>query len=187
MTQNNPHIQEQGQLIMIVGPMFSGKSTKLLEYVYDSKLPVKCFNSHLDNRYKENSISTHNDQHYPSTVYSKEAVTISLSPTLYAFEEIQFYPESFLDISLELYNLGHTVVCAGLNKDCFNNKYRIVEELSKAATTIFHLEAKCNVCGSPASNSQLLSGKNLDIEHPVVIGSNGVYEARCNKCYKIGE
>lgn len=62
------------KLKMFVGPMFSGKSTKLLQQIDRYKLANKniiCFKPQMDTRYtKDGFIVTHNDIHAPCHLVS---------------------------------------------------------------------------------------------------------------------
>lgn len=64
-----------GKIIVIIGPMFSGKSTKLIElinrYVYKKK-KVLMLKFNLDTRYTENDVLvTHDKREYPALPVSE--------------------------------------------------------------------------------------------------------------------
>ena len=64
-----------GKIIVIIGPMFSGKSTKLIEiinrYVYKKK-KVIMLKFHMDTRYSEKDILvTHDNREYPAIPVSE--------------------------------------------------------------------------------------------------------------------
>ena len=63
------------KLKLYVGPMFSGKSTKLLQQIDRYKIAKKnviCFKPKLDNRYTvDGFIVTHNNTHIPCHLVDK--------------------------------------------------------------------------------------------------------------------
>ena len=52
-----------GELNIVIGPMFSGKSTELLRIYnkYKTKYEILVINHKSDNRYEKNSVCTHNN------------------------------------------------------------------------------------------------------------------------------
>jgi thymidine kinase len=67
--------KQNGKIIVIIGPMFSGKSTKLIEYinryVYKKK-KVIMLKFHMDTRYSENEVLvTHDKREYPAIPVSE--------------------------------------------------------------------------------------------------------------------
>jgi thymidine kinase len=66
---------QNGKIIVIIGPMFSGKSTKLIEYinryVYKKK-KVIMLKFHMDTRYSEKDVLvTHDKREYPAIPVSE--------------------------------------------------------------------------------------------------------------------
>jgi len=52
-----------GKLELVIGPMFSGKSTFLIKKIrmmIEDKLKVLVLKPQIDNRYSDNNITTHN-------------------------------------------------------------------------------------------------------------------------------
>ncbi len=88
---------KQGKIIVIVGPMFSGKSTKLIEYinryVYKKK-KVIMLKFHMDTRYSQNDVLvTHDKREYPALPVSEIGPMVEsiMDYEVIGIDEGQFY------------------------------------------------------------------------------------------------
>ena len=91
-------MEESGYLELFIGPMFSGKTSKLID-IYnniDDKSKVLIINHNLDDRYGKNKIITHD---------KKEAPCIEMEK-LY---EIYNLPGGFENYEYILINQGHVI------------------------------------------------------------------------------
>ena len=85
-----------GYLEIVVGPMFSGKTTKLIETFYQLNKPniqIKVINYSLDKRYDDNKLSTH-DQWKINCEFHSDLDNIDVSNTdIILINEAQFFPD----------------------------------------------------------------------------------------------
>ena len=74
---------------------------------------------------------------------------------------------------------GKRVIVAGLDQDYLGKPFEPMPQLLAIAEYITKTHAICMVCGNPASHTQRLvpSGDR------VLLGSQGLYEARCRACF----
>lgn len=174
-----------GRLEIITGPMFSGKSEELirrLRRAVIARQQVLCFKPALDTRYAPSSISSHSALTY-------EARTVADVPDLRAqldaeppfgvlgIDEAQFFTDGIVSLARAEVARGRRVLLAGLDMTFAGEPFGPMPELLALADEVLKLSAVCTVCGQPAVHSQRLTGSH----ELVVVGSSGVYEARCRR------
>ncbi|HEY6412465.1 MAG TPA: thymidine kinase [Edaphobacter sp.] len=173
-----------GRLEVITGPMFSGKSEELIRRLKRARIArqrVACFKPDIDLRYHRTSIASHGEQtHEACTVANVERLREALFPLLettdvIGIDEVQFFDESVIPLSVELIHLGKRVVMAGLDTTFNAEPFGPVPALMAIADEVTKLSAVCMVCGQPAIHTQRL-GQSQEL---VVVGAAGLYEARC--------
>lgn len=180
----------ENTLEMIVGPMFSSKSTTLISRIetlsYTNK-KIGVFKPSLDTRYSDTFIQTHlgkkveaysiNDPSDIESIVNKENIHII------AIDEVQFFNEEIVNIIENLLKNGKRVIAAGLDQTFTGESFGSVGELLARADTITKLSAVCTICQRAATKSQrLVNGVPAKIEDPtVVLGAQESYEARCRE------
>lgn len=177
---------EAGQLEMIVGGMFSGKSTELQRRGRRHEIAgrtVIYFKPKIDNRYRANSISTHDGSDVEANVVngSRELVHVSreLNADVVCIDEVQFFDNKIVSaINLMLMD-GRTVICAGLDVDRFGQPFGKVPELLCIAEEVLKLKAVCSSCGDDA----WVSASKFNAEEQIVVGEQDLYVPMCRTCY----
>ena len=173
-----------GRLEVITGPMFSGKSEELIRRLKRARIArqrVACYKPDIDLRYHRTSIASHSDQtHEACTVANVDRLREALFPLLettdvIGIDEVQFFDESIIPLSVELIHLGKRVIMAGLDTTFNAEPFGPVPHLMAIADTVTKLSAVCMVCGQPAIHTQRLGAS----QELVVVGAAGLYEARC--------
>ncbi len=176
-----------GVLEVITGPMFSGKSEELIRRLKRARIArqrVGCFKPDIDLRYHRTAIASHSEQTHEAAVVTPDAER--LRELLFAdglvdaievvgLDEVQFFDEAIVPLSLELVGLGKRVILAGLDTTFANEPFGPVPALMALADRVTKLNAVCMVCGQPAIHTQRL-GQSREL---VVVGAAGLYEARC--------
>jgi len=71
------------------------------------------------------------------------------------------------------------VVIAGLDQDYLGKPFEPMPQLLAIAEYITKTRAICMVCGNPANHTQRLVSSG----DRVLVGAQGVYEARCRACF----
>jgi thymidine kinase len=190
-----------GYLEIIKGPMFSGKTTRIMEiYKKYSLCDIKTLviNYEKDNRYSDNFLSSHDKRMIPCikalslsdlVVFNGDDVKGDDVKGTYAKEfmeskailinEGQFFPDcvEWVRIAVEKYHKN--VYICGLNSDFKRNKFGNWLDLELISDNVVVLHAFCGFCKHrPAIFSHRLS-KETEQE---VIGSD-CYIPVCRKCY----
>ena len=183
-------------LEVIIGPMFSGKTSELIRLVERevyAKRKGAIFKPSFDRRYSEREVVTHNGLRYAaySIVASKEGIRrisqLVEENNLQAIgvDEVQFFP---LEIVRLLDNLAYSkrVIACGLNMNFRAQPFAGTMELAARADRVRYLSAVCVKCGQEATRTQrLIGGRPAPRNSPViVVGGKEMYEPRCRDCYE---
>ena len=78
-----------------------------------------------------------------------------------------------------LANQGKRVIIAGLDQDYLGKPFEPMPQLLAIAEYITKTHAICMVCGNPANHTQRLVASG----DRVLVGAQGMYEARCRVCF----
>lgn len=184
------HYQDNGQIQLIIGPMFAGKTTELFRRInrYSNKNCI-CFKHISDNRYDSNSIVTHDDQSI-SAISCKKLFDYILRISKYdiiGIDEGQFFPD-LTDFCEKMANSGKTVIVAALNGDFKRNPFLNISNLIPLAEEILHLKAICTSCNSFQTSASFtyrkpLSCKESSEDTQIIIGGKDLYLPVCRSCY----
>jgi thymidine kinase len=175
-----------GWIEVICGSMFSGKSEELirrLRRAIIAKQRVQIFKPMIDSRYSEAEIVSHSEMRMPSvSVRSSEELLEKLDhrTEVIGVDEAQFFDSGLVDVAQRLADQGKRVIIAGLDKDFRGMPFGPIPSLMAVAEDVTKTLAICVRCGSPANNTQRL----VESDELVVVGAQGVYEARCRRCFE---
>ena len=184
----NHKIMNSGYLELILGCMFSGKTTKLLEiYNMYEICEIKSYviNYSLDTRYSETQLSTH-DKKMITCVFSdslNNAITdeIIQKYDVFIINEGQFFDDLY-DIVLKLVNeYNKTVYIAGLDGDFKKNKFGNLIDLIPHADKYYKLYAICKQC---KDGTKAVFSKRITQEETQTIIGNDIYIPVCRKCFQ---
>ncbi|HET7577914.1 MAG TPA: thymidine kinase [Bacillales bacterium] len=186
-------VEHKGQLEVVCGSMFSGKSEELIRRVRRarySKRTVEVFKPVIDNRYSEAEVVSHNGISvlaHPVECADDILIQISASTEVAAIDEVQFFDDSIIRVVQALANRGVRVIAAGLDQDFRGEPFGAVPFLMGLAETVTKLQAVCVVCSSSASRTQrLINGKPASYHEPtIMVGAEESYEARCRQCHEV--
>ena len=175
----------QGWIEVIVGSMFSGKSEELIRRLRRAQIArqrVQIFKPALDTRYAGDHIVSHSEMRIEScAVASSRALLDRVQPDteVVGIDEGQFFDLELPMICNTLADQGKRVIVAGLDQDYLGKPFEPMPQLLAIAEYITKTHAICMVCGNPANHTQRLvpSGER------VLVGAQGVYEARCRRCF----
>ncbi|XP_068117958.1 thymidine kinase, cytosolic-like [Hyperolius riggenbachi] len=173
----------RGQIQVIFGPMFSGKSTELMRRVRRFQIAqYKCMviKYAKDTRYNSEQLATH-DRHTMSAVSAcllAEVSTEALHYSVIGIDEGQFFPD-VVDFCEEMANQGKTVIVAALDGTFQRKAFGNILNLVPLAESVVKLNAVCMQCYREASYT-----KRLGVEKEVeVIGGADKYHSVCRLCY----
>ena len=178
------HAEQKGQIEVICGSMFSGKTEELIRRLTRARLArqhVEIFKPKVDTRYDEMHIVSHNDTSKRSTPVSFAGDILLLSGTcdVVGIDEAQFFDEDIVRVVQLLANQGKRVILAGLDMDFEGNPFDPMPKLMAIAEYVTKVHAICMKCGDLATFSFRLSA----LKEKVVLGEKESYEARCRKCF----
>ena len=176
-----------GYLELIIGPMFSGKTSEILSLTKQytlSKMSPCVINYSEDTRYHDRMLSTHDKNMIPciNTLHLRDILTTDniQKYSVFLINEGQFFPDLYESV-LSLVDKHHKIVhVCGLDGDFQRNEFGQLLKLIPICDNIIKKTAICSVCedGTKALFSHRLS-KETEIK---VIGSSN-YIPVCRKCY----
>ena len=195
-----------GQIEVICGPMFSGKTEELIKRLRRAQIArqkVIVFKPCIDKRYDETKIVSHSAQRLHSIPIDcitqvPERLARYPSAGVVGIDEAQFFDDRVVEIAEDLANKGLRVVVAGLDQDYLGNPFGPIPNLLAIAESITKQLAVCMVCGAPAGRSQRVHARQLNLrlgkapvsteptKEQVLVGAAEVYEARCRRCFVKG-
>jgi thymidine kinase len=167
---------------LIVGPMFSGKSTELLRqlerYTIAGK-KVLLLRPDIDNR----EFLCHNGRKVDieqKIIKDSDFLSIEHRFDVYAIDEGQFFDKEKLYVFVKN-KINKIVLVSGLIATSELNPFDSILDLFPLADNIIKLSAVCQRCGKDASYTFFKGKKSQD----VLVGSSQ-YEARCWDCWNVG-
>lgn len=175
-------------LHIIFGPMFSGKTTKLMNEVNRLKIYKKeilIINSKKDTRVESNSIKTHDNilcDAYKTNKLTKElACNLSNIYDVIAIDEAQFFDDLHDFVETLLFNNKYVIV-SGLNGDRYQKKFGFICDLIPLANKIDKLNGICNICNDGTIGDFTSIKNNIgDSDNQVLIGDNNIFICVCRK------
>jgi thymidine kinase len=182
-----------GQIEVVCGSMFSGKTEELIRRVKRAQIArkrVQVFKPAIDIRYSTEHVSSHDGiraQAVPVVNAAEIADLLSADTEVIAIDEVQFLDASVVMLCETLAAEGRRVIVAGLDQDFRGESFGPMPELMARAEHVDKLQAICVVCGQPASRTQrLINGSPATYNDPIIlVGATEAYEARCRRCHEV--
>lgn len=182
-----------GQIEVICGSMFSGKTEELIRRVRRAiiaKQNVQVFKPQIDDRYGLQEVTSHNGQNVqavPLVEASKILENLKPETTVVAIDEAQFFDNGIVQVTEQLANKGLRVIIAGLDTDFRGEPFGSMPELMCRAESVTKLRAICVVCGNQALRTQrLVDGKPAYYDDPIIlVGAQESYEPRCREHHAV--
>lgn len=167
-----------GRLEMWIGPMYSGKTSMLLDKIADHLDNVFVITHKCDTRYAINTVVSHNKRTHPASITCNSLMPILEQASAYPFiaiEEGQFFPDigEFTRTLVEQYD--RTVYIAGLDGDFRRQPFYNILDLVPFADSVTRLTSTCQVCGASAPFSKRI----VHDDSTVLVGSTNVYIPVC--------
>jgi thymidine kinase len=185
--------KQKGQLEVVCGSMFSGKTEELIRRVRRAQIArqqVQVFKPALDDRYGVQRVTSHNGVNVEAVSVEGAREILDLTqPTVQvvAIDEAQFFGDEICHVCDELTGRGLRVIVAGLDMDFRGEPFGPMPLLLAQAEKVDKLRAICVVCGREASRTQrLIDGQPARYADPVIlVGAKEVYQARCRNCHDV--
>ena len=170
----------EGKIELILGPMFSGKSTRLIElmrkYVYKAKKTIMV-KFYADQRYTDKSeVVTHDLIKYDSInckILRNSFDTLKEYDVI-GIDEGQFFAD-LVEVCEELALMGKIVLIAALNGDFRMEPFPVIQRIIAKADKIKLLKAYCFNCHKDAKFSLRIVQSN----ETVLIGAGEAYKPAC--------
>jgi thymidine kinase len=175
-----------GQIEVIAGGMFSGKSEELLRRLRRAVIArqrIQVFKPWTDVRHAPDRLVTRDERELEAeSVRDSEEIRQRLRAEVQVVgvDEAQFFDEGLAELATELADRGLRVIVAGLDQDFARNPFGPMPRLLALAELVDKMHAVCVRCGAPAHYSQRISGGRDQVQ----VGDAEAYEARCRRCYE---
>lgn len=187
-------------LELIIGPMFSGKTSALLSIIRRHEaLGLKCvaFKPQLDDRYEPDHDTDNHDTYYIynhdrvkaaalSVTYLTQAAraTIYDDASLVIVEEGQFFKDLYEFVLKAVEVDKKHVIVAGLDGDRFRKPFGQILQLIPIADRITKLTSLCKLCANDSKAvPALFSYGNTKSEEIVQVGDGSIYMPLCRQHY----
>ena len=174
----------EGKIELILGPMFSGKSTRLIElmrkYVYKAKKTIMV-KYYADQRYSQKSeVVTHDLIKYDSINCKilRNSFDTFKEYDVIGIDEGQFFAD-LVEVCEELALMGKIVLIAALNGDFRMEPFPVIQRIIAKADKIKLLKAYCFNCHKDAKFSLRIVQSN----ETVLIGAGESYKPACRECH----
>lgn len=174
----------KNEFVMFVGPMFGGKTTKLLSaidrYKYQGR-KILAFKPNVDERYSKEEIVTHWKTRLPAKRI-KHGIDIvkhiSDGDKFVIAVDESFMIPGIAETLIELFKSGHTVVVSSLQLSSDFTPYKEMQAMMPFATKVEVCPAVCSICGSDAYYTEKIGGRS---DHAIEVGGSEMYKPTCLK------
>ena len=181
-----------GSVHLILGPMFAGKTTRLLERVKQLEESVSAnvllLKSDKDTRYAKDKVVTHDGRGrecFPVKSLELEVVVKTIGERKWnecdvvAVDEAQFLTNLYEFCRVAADEHDKIVLVAGLNGDFKRETFGEVQETLPLCDSVTKLTAKCK-CGRPA----LFSKRIVNVgDGQELVGGADKYLPACRRCF----
>lgn len=182
----------EGSVTIILGCMFSGKSTELLRRIRRGEIANKksvLIKYAKDTRYCDEEICTHD--RIKRVSYKSERLYETYNSNKNDFDgsdqigidEGQFFPD-LVEFCEEMANKGKEVFVALLNGNFARKEFEVnqIGNLIAISDEVVQMRAICNYCKKSEAS---FSKRIVDSTETEVIGGTDKYNAACRECYHI--
>ena len=179
------------ELVIFTGPMFSSKTTKLLDTLdratYQKKNAV-LFKADMDNRYSTSAVCTHSGARMDGiAIDSGSSLLEFLSKSDEIYDTIAvdeaFMIDGIAEVLIWLFKRGVNVYVSSLALSYNVTAFNEMGILLPWATRVDVCSAVCTVCGKDA----FYTHKKQDDGKVISVGGADMYEARCWAHHLISE
>ena len=177
----------KNEFIIFVGPMFGGKTTKLLSavdrYKYQ-KRAIFAFKPQVDQRYAKEKIVTHWGGKLRADLVSDATEILEslvLNDVSLQDQPVIAVDEAFMlkdagTVLPKLFKAGATVIASTLQISSDGTAYPEVAGFMPYATKVEVCPAVCTICGADAHYTEKIGGR---VDHGIEVGGAEMYQPRC--------
>jgi len=180
----NRNSKKSGNIQLILGPMFSGKSSELIKLMrrYNiKKLKTVVVKFSMDNRYSlTDNVVTHDQFHYPAIKCNNlsELKHILEQHEVIGIDEGQFFPD-LAQVCEELANMGKHIVISALNANYKREAFESIRDIFPKCEKIINLQSICFYCNEDAP----FTLRTVQNDDEILIGGIESYKPVCRSCY----
>ncbi|KAJ8424469.1 hypothetical protein Cgig2_030677 [Carnegiea gigantea] len=186
-----------GEIHVILGPMFAGKTTELLRRIKSEKSigrNVVMIKSSKDTRYAVDSVVSHDGVKFPCwalpdlACFRKKFGLMLMTRyceiilDVIGIDEAQFFDDLYEFCCNAADNDGKTVILAGLDGDYLRRSFGSVLDVVPLADTVTKLTARCEFCGKRA----FFTLRKTEDTRTELIGGAEAYMPVCRQHYVKG-
>ncbi|KAL2938693.1 Thymidine kinase a [Bienertia sinuspersici] len=178
-----------GEIHVIVGPMFAGKTTALLRRIKSESTigrNVAMIKSSKDTRYAKDSVVSHDGVKFPcwalpdlSSFQENFGFDAYDKLDVIGIDEAQFFDDLYDFCCKAAEKDGKTVVVAGLDGDYLRRSFGSVLNVIPLADTVTKLTARCEMCGKRA----FFTLRKVEQTQTELIGGAESYMPVCRQHY----
>jgi thymidine kinase len=179
---------KNGRLDLVLGPMFSGKSTKLIEFVdrYESiNKKVLKITHPIDDRYGSNVISSHNKIQRSCISLSDLEKVFELNEytdsEIIIVEEGQFYQGLVKFVKKVVDKDNKHLIISGLNGDCKREAFGEILDLIPLCDDVQKLTAFCKECNDGTLG--VFTKRIIESNDKILVGNDNLYMPVCRFHY----
>lgn len=175
---------EPGSIILYIGPMFAGKTTRMISEVEKRQFAgdwifIKPI---TDTRNKNDFIETHNgmtvEAHSTKKLLEFSKEKLEVVKTI-GIDEGQFFDDIF-EFSEAMAKKGKTIIISALDGTYLRKPW---ENISKLIPSCEHVEKINSICGNCLNPNGSFSYRTVSCDEEVLIGSSDKYMSLCRKCF----
>ncbi len=180
------HDGATGQIEVITGGMFSGKSEELvrrLRRALIARQRVQVFKPIIDGRHAPDRLVTRDQRELAACAVANAAeleARLEEDVQVVGVDEAQFFDPGLVELVTRLADRGVRVLVAGLDQDYLRRPFGPMPSLLAVAEEVDKMHAVCVRCGAPAHYSQRFAGGAEQVQ----VGDGESYEPRCRRCYE---
>ena len=172
-------------LEIYIGPMYAGKTTKMMEMYYKNNCPLKIVVDYCDHEHgvSMSSLNNHNNTTLHGVYKVKTLLSLceshdaSIAQHVY-INECQFFPDLY-EYVIQCLKRDVCVYLYGLDGDFKQELFGQTMSLIPYCSHIEKIQGTCNTC----SNSSILSYRTCENKE-VYLPNSDVYIPLCLKCHK---
>lgn len=183
--------QELPEFVLRTGPMWSSKTSSLLEDVERHRLQNKnvlLFKPSLDTRYDVIKVTTHSGKSMDAIAVQngldilKKIKDIDM-PDMVAIDEA-FMLDNVANIAIWLFQFGVSVYVSSIELSYNGKPFKEIMKMFPWATNVIKHKSICAVC---KTNNAAYSYRKINDDNDIVVGGVNDYEPRCFNCHPMIE
>lgn len=174
-------------LILILGPMKSGKSLTLIKFFNSLDKNVKFGVFQPVANVRDDNVRSRNGLKIESTKINTFAEIINDDLEIIGVDEIHMFPREEIKYIKKILKQKKKIIISGLDRDYQGKIFPIIKELINLSPKKIYLrKARCEICGQPAEFNQILKNNQPILKGlPASVPDDGTYEYKtvCRKCF----